>query len=128
MHFITVITGDWSGDGHSITEMVNIESNLSHDDMCKAYEKGCEILGFDFSEQVCKAYEESHIEEDKLKSLQQHDIGKEIEYDDYMGKYVLDPDLYAQIYLAIVKLGKKEFYYEIVPNSKLCIGGYGLFR
>ena len=58
---INLIVGDWSGDGHTVTETVTISSNCSVDSIRLAYKEGSEILGFDLSETVCREFEDRLI-------------------------------------------------------------------
>lgn len=60
--------GDWSHDGHGITESIYISSNISTLKLKKAYKLGAKILGFDFSEIVARNYEDSKIKKTMQKN------------------------------------------------------------
>src|SRR5574338_1441101 len=134
-HVITLILGDWSGDGHDKRETINIKSNLDKDAIMKAYEAGTQKLGFDFCAEVAEEYEDNKLSEEKWKKLlemgYQDGSGLEEEAKEYNdGEISLWTDSFADIYLFIVKLGNEEFKFEYLTgaqNPQIKIGGYGLF-
>lgn len=125
---ITLVVGDWSGDGHDKTENIFIKCNRSIDEVNEAYKAGTKIVGFDLVDSLCEEYEDRRIPIEAVTSLQ--DNGIEIDWDDEV-----DPDVgvniyheeFVEIYLAIVKLGDPDFKYERQSPPVINIGGYGLF-
>lgn len=133
-NIITLVVGDPSGDGHRETDTFTIKTNLSKQELTKAYEKGSKLLGFDFKEHICCEYEDSILPEEELNILLGKDlILKDIVDDYFLQKYKnsgilnLDSDSYTNIFLFIVKLGNSEFEYTYEKLPTIDIGGYGLF-
>jgi len=139
---MSLVLGDWSGDGHSISSQINILSNIDKEILLSAYVKGVEILGFDLINNVCSDFENNSLSSANLKALTKHGF-KFTELSSYEEKdlevclkkdsdedFRLSPSQYSEIFLFIVKLGNKNFQYEIL-TQKSCptidIGGYGLF-
>ncbi len=131
MHIITLIVGDWSHDGHEETDSFVYESSLSQKELEAAYTAGSKILGFDLSADVCKDYEDSNISRKHVDMLTAHGIECEgyEEYHPGNDSVLLEPELFADLYLQICKLGSPTFVYNPVPSNVTCIniGGYGLF-
>lgn len=136
---ISLVVGDWSGDGHDKRETVNIKSNLDKKAMEKAYKKGTKKLGFDFCKDVCAEYEDNKLPPEKLDALVKLGLetkGMGLEYDlkrikkDEGVEIGLWHDDFVEIYLFIVKLGDDEFTFEYLnadANPTINIGGYGMF-
>jgi hypothetical protein len=136
---ISLVIGDWSGDGHDKRETIIILSNLNNKDINKAYKKGSEKLGFDFCNDVCRDYEDHEISKDKLDLLIANGLKiKDIAFDDYdLKEFEKDGTLrlwtepFAEIYLFIVKLGNPDFEYTFLEGKSdpsIHIGGYGLYE
>jgi hypothetical protein len=139
---VTLVVGDWSGDGHGQTDTIIIESNLDAKKIMSAYKKGSKKLGFDWINDVGAKYEDNLLPIDKLKKLIEHGLNlEEIFYDweveeaqrllkDDNSKGVqLWSHSYTTAFLFITKLGNKTFEYNfIVDDNRLNIGGYGLFE
>lgn len=141
-HVTSLMIGDWSGDGHSKTITTVIRSNLDSEQIGEAYEKGSKKLGFNFIEEVAADYEDSSLDLDKLKALidaglniketfaydyEIKEVEKVLKDEDPEG-YHLWTESYRSIFLFIVKLGDKDFKYEISQGNQITIGGYGLFE
>ena len=130
---ITIVVGDWSGDGHSQSDTYVVESNLDKPSIERAYRIATRQLGFDLIKDVCEAYEENKIAEEVYEKLVENGINidglaKEDELDcDYYG---MTPDIWLKLYLDVVKLGNPELQYSILNdhNEELHIGGYGLYQ
>lgn len=75
---IKLIAGDWSGDGHEITEIFFIQSNLSFQDLKKAFQKGCELTEVNFDTEVARRYGDNGISVDIVAKLEKFgfDISK----------------------------------------------------
>lgn len=143
----TLILGDWSKDGHSLSDTIHIASNINNKEIEKAYKKATKKLGFDFIDDVCRDYEDDLCPKDILNIL--------IKYKFSINDLYIDPkftgdlenatevftnkdsdglhlrkDSFLYIYLFIIKLGNKNFKYEILEeelNPSIHIGGYGLY-
>lgn len=122
MDKITLVVGDWSDDGHGKIENVYIESNLSAEEIYKAYKDGCKIVRFDLSEDIARGYEECEMSVDVFNKLTEH----KIERFEAEGRYTNVQD-FAYIYLQIAEIGNEKFKWEYsLLNNYLDIGGYGL--
>lgn len=142
---ISLVLGDWSGDGHSKTDTIVIMSSLNKKDVEKAYKNGTKKLGFDFINEVCEEYEDRLLPKDKLELLMKSgfkasDFGYKSKYELKELKDALEDecspglglwiDTFPKIYLFIVKLGNEDFKYRILEgaeNPSINIGGYGLY-
>jgi len=119
---ISLLVGDWGGDGHEKSESFLVESNLSAEQIEEAYQKGSKILGFDFREWVGADYGDRELDDAHKASLIKHKC---------MGKketYGWDIELHIRIFLNIVKLGNNAFHYMFSQIPTIVVGGYGLFE
>lgn len=150
MPIITFVVGDWSADGHGMTDKIAFQSNLSSHKIEEAYKAGSKKLGFDFIEDVACDYEDGRIHWDELSTLRKAGFTQELDDEttkeeaqqikekwendhphvkcrDYAGAS-LDPETYINIYQFIVKLGNPKASFKKLKKQTLEIGGYGLFR
>lgn len=143
-NIITLVLGDWSHDGHGLTDRINISSNLTDKEITKAYKAGKKKLSFDF-DRVAEDYEDSRLTkvrwgeflklgfsnpEYEKKWSEPYQPGDTYDPDDEESDLVLDSEGFARLYLFLVKLGNDKFEYEILSdkqNPTIEIGGYGLF-
>ena len=127
---ISIVVGDWSDDGHGKTAHYQIQSNLSHKEISKAYKKGSKKLGFDFSETVASSYDDSEIPAEELVKLREAGwTGEFYDVAEPGEPQYLEADTFMEIWLFIAKLGNPLMEYEIpAVDSTLNIGGYGLFQ
>jgi len=130
---ITLTVGDDSGDGHDKQEHYTFESNLSKEEVVKAFKKGTKIVGFDLTE-LCADYEDSEFPEEERNKFLEH--VKLTEMDMPNGSHFeegnpiddcMDTELYAGAYLAIAKLGNPKLETKFIESDSIAIGGYGLF-
>lgn len=121
---INLVVGDWSDVGHGKTEAVTIESNLTTEELKKAYKKATKLLGFDLVEHCCEDYEDNKLSENVISKLESCGIDTTLllEGDDQIS-YETWPELYCQV----CKLGNPTFEWIFVANDAINIGGYGLF-
>lgn len=142
---ITLVLGDWSDDGHGKTEPFNILSNLNDEALLKAYKKGTKQLGFDLIKNSCNSNEDNAISQKHLdllikSGLTIKDLGITSDYDLKDAEEAFEEgndeglsihtEIYTNIFLFIVKLGDKNFQWELLKgelNPTINIGGYGLF-
>ena len=121
--------GDWSHDGHGITESIYISSNISASKLRKAYKFGVKIAGFNFSEIVAQGYEDNKIKKNHAEKL--FSLGfdrKSLDYDKTDDVYYVSADSFVDIWLFICKLGDPNFEFKIKEQKTINIGGYGLFQ
>lgn len=75
-----IVLGDWSGDGHSVSEKVLIESDIPVKDLQIAYKASCKATGLSFNHNetftgldnpilICTIYEDNQISEDAYYAL-----------------------------------------------------------
>lgn len=124
-NIIELVVGDPDKDGHNISEVTCIKSNLSKLDVINAYESGSELLGFNFTQKYCIDYDDRSVPTEILDKL----ISKGFDIDSIDGPYddvyhVYGED-FTKIYLFICQIGNPDFRYEIVQGQKIDIGGYG---
>lgn len=127
---IELVVGDWSKDGHGISETFLFEVNLNKEQIYKAYKKGSKILGYDLIETKCRGYEESSVTELWWKEFLEATKTKDEDYTvdgAYNGNISIYPETWAQMYWAVCKLGDESLTYEEVENDgRIEINGYGL--
>src|SRR5688572_21393986 len=131
-HKITVVVGDWSQDGHNLTESFTVESNLSKEEVEKAYKKGTKALKVSIAD-LCNDYSDNAIPKltyNKFVSLKPsiEELGWKCEEDDKDGIRRIGPDEFAEMYFVTVKAGNKNFKWTYVKSGHIHIGGYGLFE
>lgn len=65
MYKFTLTIGDWSGDGHSITDTYTFDSNVPVPEVEAAYKATCERLGTGlhgaYRDAPCQEYEDSRL-------------------------------------------------------------------
>lgn len=132
MNKIKLVAGDWSSDGHGMTEVIWIESNLNINDLKKAFKKGCKITNVKF-ENVAASYQDSTISIEDVAKLEKFgfDISKysEDEEPDDDAWILRDIDAFCDIWLWIAKIGNPDFQYNMIHVNEpaINIGGYGFF-
>ena len=126
---VTLTVGDWSNDGHGMTDVVAVESNKNIESILAAYKKGTEIVGFELHEQ-CRAYEDNSFPMKHYEKLMDLEVDLELEEEaepDSSSIGLISGDDFAAIYIAICKLGDPEIQMDVVQLRNINIGGYGLF-
>lgn len=128
---LSLETGDWSCDGHCLTEKTQYCSSLDGKAFQDALTQGETKLGIKFSDVVAGDYEDSSISKEVLEALvkNQVKIPEEVldERDPESGASTLTTETYTQIVLEIARLGRPDFKYTPLPLETIQIGGYGLF-
>lgn len=147
LNFINLVIGDWSGDGHGLTETVMIKTSLTAKQINTAYNAGCDKIGFNLITSVCRHYDETRLDYDYYKKLKESGFDfrgfgwdkktvawiKEFEsgqLDDSDGnepELYLNQEQYLAIYLFFIKIGNPDFNCLKIDGSEVRIGGYGLF-
>lgn len=146
-HSLTFVLGDWSHDGHGITEMYTVQSNRTLKETEAAYKKGVKKLGFDYANVAAEGYEESYIEYEHLKTMLEKGLTLEEMFakNDYClkeakhdmktaeepgeGQIQLDDAAYIVGWLFVARLGDPDGKWQIAEKEPEVIhaGGYGLF-
>lgn len=134
----TITVGDWSRDGHNISEdfPISIPENLTKS--LQVYFDAAVKSGVPDITKTCNSYDDNEISKDlfdQLVEMTGSDAEKlDCEVDEDEGKVWVYPDGYAQLWLAtvntgIVFLGETGVVEIIAKNYENIynIGGYGLF-
>ncbi len=141
MNTIDLILGDWSHDGHGLTDTITITSNLTVDEVKKAYKDGANKVGVDLVKDACSGYEDPWIAYEDWQKLAgfgltpdsiekyAYDVNEMQKNIDIQHEVYLSRDAFVKAYLFIIGIGNPDFNCDIVkanPNT-IHIGGYGLF-
>jgi hypothetical protein len=134
-HTINLIVGDWSHDGHNMTDTVTIHSNLNVKELEAAYKKGAKKIGVDPTKEIAEEYEDNKISKEAYDKLVTHgfdvkdliDVPDPDESEDSYDLY--SSEAFSEIWLFVAKTGNPDFEYEMLEESdnSINIGGYGLF-
>jgi len=90
--------GDVFGDGHELYTTYHLRSNYSVEEIHEAYERACDLLGFNLTKDTCHYAENRVIPENYTKQLVKYGI---LNAQD--GEYEVDgPDEFVHIYFDIV--------------------------
>ena len=122
-----VILGDWSGDGHNITETYIVEISCTNEELQEFYRNAVKKSGIQF-ENICEEYEDAVISGEIISTLTK--LGVKIpEFDcDYEDEndFIAEPDNYLELLLNFCKLGG-DFKYKVVNDDVLFKNpsGYG---
>jgi hypothetical protein len=142
-----IVVGDWSGDGHNITEKYRYKFNMSPGHVKEAYQVGTNMVGVNLSGTVAKEYGSSTLYENDYWALckaginvpsilKESEMADDEDIIDDNGKkrknpprYYLAPEDFAELWLAVAKLGNPGLEWTRVdePVNTINIGGYGLF-
>lgn len=133
-----LIIGDWSGDGHSMSETILFEVNKTEQEINEAYKNSCRLVGIQFNSRpnytnlTPKDYRDNDIyvmcdyEDNTLSENAYNKLSKFIDIDDNDG---FNSESLALLIMKFISLSLTDFQYKIVrtnyPNMKGF--GYGLF-
>lgn len=124
-HSIDLVVGDWSRDGHGISEKYTVECNYNSKDVwgaIKAAKKWLE-LG-----EMCSDYEDSTIRQPDFDKLVEAGIDlTKYEYYDNEEEIHMCSDSWVMFNMWLAKTQLPDLEYKEVNNKSLEIGGYGLF-
>ena len=118
--------GDWSHDGHCISEDVVVKHNKTYNCIRDHYRMAQKEHGIDF-ETLCEDYDDSTIKFGDLEKLVELGIisQDEVEDDEYWVQGAKD---FVRLYLEYTKTYLNTLEYKFVDVHKVHLGGYGLFR
>ena len=128
-HQINLVMGDWSHDGHCMSETVTIRTNLSSDELIDAYEKGSKQVEFDLTGDVAADYEEYSFPDEFIEKLQPFGFKADefLEQPYVDDSWAVSGNAFWRIWLFIAKIGDPSLEFEEVDNVDIIIGGYGMF-
>lgn len=131
MYEYQLVIGDYSGDGHGVTETVTFKVSHKAKDIKAAYKKAIRKAGISLDscsvrniEVVCNEYNNSCISSEqveKLKSLGIKWDNMESEFNDDGSLFVSPEDL-AYIFMEMVRSQLKTFKYKRV--KPVCLNGF----
>ena len=129
MNNITFELGDPDGEGHGYFRKYHMTSNYSAKEIDNAYKQAVNLLGFDFTDEVCSGYDDNVINKDMAIILLKHSIIPEewINKDDGI-VYNIDYDTFIMIYFDIIKLILPDLIYndrDLKEDTLFSIDGTG---
>lgn len=150
-HLVDLVLGDWSNDGHGLTETITVRCNLTPQQLEDAYNAGVEQLGLDVEDDVARDYEDPFLYFDQweklaakgmtLERLFAHELKGE--YASYLFDdateflkepvddegFQIDEQAYVELWLFTASLGDPSLKWEVTEDDSphVRIGGYGLF-
>ena len=117
MHLIDLVVGDYSGDGHNMTETVTVKCNLTKEALLEVNKSP---LIREFLRQ-CSSYQEDKLTDGFIDKLEKVRI--------LIDDPCMDSQSFVSLYMNLVYIYNPELKWEFLPqNKKLEIGGYGLFE
>lgn len=128
---VSLVVGDWSGDGHEKTDtfVFEIAGIKSYQEIPEAFYAGVKIIGVNINS-ITSDYENDTISSKDGLLLKAH--GYTPRPDTWVapnGEISLSPAEYAEAYMFTCKVGKPQISYKMVdPERVLNIGGYGLYH
>lgn len=133
MHKITLIVGDWSGDGHEKTKDFTISSSLTAKELEKAYKAGLKKTGLEH-DKMCSEYESTTIFKEEYKQFLALDPelancdSSISDLNDDKNWWSVTPKEFAYMYMIIAKAGNSRLDWSLEETSEsIAVGGYGLF-
>lgn len=144
MKKIKIEIGDWSGDGHNISEVVELMSNRTIEELSILYKKSCQLTGLQFTTNGDESGRNRHwTEMGKWKVLQDYQQHKLTDFQiEEFSKYGIEVDSedfkyetfkFTQLFLQFLKLSDPDFEWEIIEEKekekvlRLFIG-YGIYE
>jgi hypothetical protein len=129
MHIIDFKIGDWSHDGHNMTETLILKSDYDASYINIVIEKANEALGFNIRN-LCSDYKESSISAEIMKQIFEYcgnylynwEIDSESEDD-----VDLEVESFADMIVAILNATDPHLCLSILQTESLRGFGYGLF-
>lgn len=127
MNKITFLVGDDAGEGHAMTERVEVETNFNATKLIKAYKKGAKKLNYDFEVKAASVHNKKKLPKSVFDVL--IDSGY-VATKRFAKTRELDVDTYVDIWCFIAKLGDSKLRFRTPSDeepNELPIGGYALF-
>lgn len=138
-----LVLGDWSGDGHSQSDKILVETNHPVEDIQQAYKDSCKFTGVEFNHNesytgitrnweerkkysVCTEYGSSRMSKEVYDILSKYDGFFDLYIKGYNGEYYVPYEGYADLWFWFVKLSLPDLDYNFIPedNSIPYINGY----
>ncbi len=121
MNKMSLVLGDWSGDGHEKTEKVFIETNKFLGEVVQAYKDSCELTHVSFND-IANDYGDNHLDDEiaKIFTELKCPLLEEIENEDNY----LHPNLFARLWFWFISLSLPDFQFKIIKDDTPTINGY----
>lgn len=131
-----IVLGDYSCDGHCMTETIYVKSNYNQNEIVEAYNNSKKLTGLSFDNStepnIGVEWENNTIDYNDLEVLKKHgydllkerNIDREEDYDIDGGEDFID------IFFNFVKISLSNLEYEIIQDDTPTLSldmGYGLF-
>jgi hypothetical protein len=145
-NMINLVLGDWSHDGHGLSETYTIQSNLTHKEIEKALAKGEKLAGVSLDD-IAAEYECPYLYYEDWENLSAHgftvkmlcdnqtydedwitgEVNNDIRNKEVIG---IHEEGFLNIFFFLVKMGNPEFEYKLLKDEtpELKLGGYGLYQ
>jgi len=152
---VKLTIGDWSGDGHSVSEILVYESNKSVEEIRQAYKNSCKLTGLSFNHnedytglnlgygtdrQIATEYEDSNLSELAVNIFEKYKIKSYIPFQEEP-----DANTFTNLLIDFIKLSLPDLILEEASYKKSelkdipaingwwndslnCQFGYGLFE
>lgn len=129
-NFFQITMGDPSADGHGKSDTFLIGSNLTKNEVLKAYQAGTQLLETDLINDFCADYEDCILPHSFITKLEEFGLPDDIvdnlyEEEDDIG-YSICHDEWVELFLFVCRLGNPIFEFKQIDNC-IDIGGYGLY-
>ncbi len=125
-HFVEFVAGDWSRDGHGMTEKITYACTHDASFVQKAIKQGQKKAGVKL-DGVCRNYDDSHVPENvAMKLIEAGYKGFEYEEGAELDTYV-SAELWIDIHMFLATLASPEIEFQPVASGEILVGGYGLF-
>lgn len=133
-HTIEIEVGDYSKDGHHLSDIVYIKSNYSGKEIDEAFERLNKKTGIDF-QHICDEYEDTEVKEEDLEKFIKHGFLTQEEIDEYKEDdeyHIYDARDLALFALDTLHKFEPVFEYEqYIPKAEQCHAlmgiGYGCY-
>jgi len=137
---MSLVLGDWSGDGHGKTSKVLVATNKTVQEIQDAYKASCKLTGVEFNHN--EDYTErkrNYVERRKFQISVDYESGIKItsevnkalaKHGMKIPKYILDEDFndseqeFTKLWFDFVKLSLPDLKYKIIEDNIPCINGH----
>lgn len=133
---LNLVVGDWSRDGHGMSNKYLYDVNLSKEALAQAFLDGCAKIGItkqeysekDFGFQFCKRYSDYRVPQSFIDKLVAAGLDPLEYFGEWEKEYSGEADMFPVLWLDIAKLGNPDLVYEqCLPDKTYYLGGYGLY-
>lgn len=123
---VTIVIGDWSKDGHEVSEEFDFKINCTNEELQQAFLDSIKLTDIDLSNE-CAEYREYKFSEACVKKLSGmgYDFSKKFDaYDDTGTTYCGQPEGFADLIMWFCKLSLPKLKYSQQRTKKVFFNGY----